>query len=62
MSPAELERFKLEWEDNIVFITDEDGAILLVSREVQRAMMGLPATAGTGQNTGYSGSSWWSCY
>lgn len=48
VSPAELERFELEWEDDMVFITDEDGAVLLVSREVQRAMMGLPAAAADG--------------
>ncbi|KAK0638388.1 hypothetical protein DIS24_g9876 [Lasiodiplodia hormozganensis] len=49
VSPAELERFELEWEDGMVFITDEDGAVLLVSREVQRAMMGWPAAGGTEQ-------------
>ncbi|KAF4544287.1 Chromo domain-containing protein [Lasiodiplodia theobromae] len=49
VSPAELERFELEWEDDMVFITDEDGAVLLVSREVQRAMMGWPTTGGTEQ-------------
>lgn len=49
VSPAELERFELEWEDDMVFITDEDGAVLLVSREVQRAMIGWPAGNGTEQ-------------
>ncbi|KAL1617847.1 hypothetical protein SLS54_007629 [Diplodia seriata] len=40
VSPAELERFELEWEDDVVVMIDEEGAVLLVSKEVQRAMMG----------------------
>ncbi|OJD30231.1 chromo domain shadow [Diplodia corticola] len=43
VSAAELERFELAWEDDVVVMVDEEGAVLLVSREAQRAMMGWRA-------------------
>ncbi|KAL1637655.1 hypothetical protein SLS58_009185 [Diplodia intermedia] len=52
VSPAELERFELEWEDDVVVMIDEEGAVLLVSKEAQRAMMGWgqqpPSAAASG--------------
>lgn len=42
VSAAELERFELGYEDDVVVVVDEDGAVLLVSKEARRAMAGLP--------------------
>ncbi|GME52206.1 putative chromo domain shadow protein [Neofusicoccum parvum] len=42
VSAAELERFELGYEDDVVVMVDEDGAVLLVRKEARRAMAGLP--------------------